>query len=281
VTGAHSARRRGNGAGSIWGGRVGAVVAPIVGVVGFFGLWELLVRALDVKAFVMPAPSRIVRTIANSPAFYWREGTITGREALGGLAIALVLALALAIPMARSSLVERAVQPVTTLVQVIPLVCYAPAFVIWLRPGAKPILAVTALISFVPLLYNLVAGLRATDRDARDVLLSVGAGRFEVLRTLEIPSALPNLFAGLRTAVGLSLIGAVLGEWFALRSHGIGLEIQKGAVVGAPRVWAAAFTLAAMGTVALAALGVLERAVAGGQRARPHGQRTRPHGDRR
>ena len=237
----------------------------MVGVGVFFGLWEALIHLLDVKAFVMPAPSRIVRTIANSPAFYWREGTITGREALGGLAIALLLALALAIPMARSSLVERAVQPVTTLVQVIPLVCYAPAFVIWLHPGSKPILAVTALISFVPLLYNLVAGLRATDPDARDVLLSVGAGRFEVLRTLEIPSALPHLFAGLRTAVGLSLIGAVLGEWFALRSHGIGLEIQKGAVVGAPRVWAAAFTLAAMGSVALVALGALERAVAGGR----------------
>ena len=242
-----------------------SIVAPLVGIVVFFGAWEALVRLLDVKPFVMPAPSRIVRTIAKSPAFYWREGTITGREALGGLLIALVLALVLAVPMARSPLVERAVQPVTTLVQVIPLVCYAPAFVIWLRPGAKPILAVTALISFVPLLYNLVAGLRATDPDARDVLLSVGASRLEVLRTLEIPSALPQLFAGLRTAVGLSLIGAVLGEWFALRSHGIGLEIQKGAVVGAPRVWAAAFTLAVMGSGALLALGAVERLVVGGR----------------
>jgi NitT/TauT family transport system permease protein len=248
--------------------RVAAIGAPIAGVVVFFGLWEGLVRLLDVKAFVMPAPSKIVRTLANSPGFYWREGSITGREALGGLLLALVLALVLAIPMARSRLFERAAQPVTTLVQVVPLVCYAPAFVIWFKPGVKPIVAVTALISFIPLLYNLVVGLRAGDRDARDVLRSVGASRGEILRTIEIPSALPHLFAGLRTAIGLSLIGAVLGEWFALRSHGIGLEIQKGAVVGAPRVWAAAFTLGAMGALALGVISLLERVFAG-HRAAP------------
>jgi len=246
--------------------RAVALGAPVVGVVVFFALWEGLVRLLDVKPFVMPAPSRVVRTLANSPGFYWREGRVTGGEAVTGLLVALVLALLLAIPMARSRLFERAVQPVTTLVQVVPLVCYAPAFVIWFKPGSKPIVAVTALISFIPLLYNLVAGLRASDRDARDVLRSVGASRGEILRTIEVPSALPHLFAGLRTAVGLSLIGAVLGEWFALRSHGIGLEIQKGAVVGAPRVWAAAFTLGAMGAVALGVISMLERLLVG-QRA--------------
>ena len=114
--------------------------------------------------------------------------------------------------MARWHRFERGVQPVATMVQVIPLVAYAPAFVIWLGPGTRPIVAVATLIAVVPLLFNLVAGLRGADPDAREVLLSAGASGWELFRFLDLPSALPALFAGLRIAVGLTLIGAVLGE---------------------------------------------------------------------
>ena len=248
--------------------RARLAVAPLAGLALFFGLWEGAVRAFAVKAFVMPAPSKIVRTIASEPGFFWHEGLVTAREAVSGLTMALALALLAAIPMARNRGVERGAQPVALLVQVIPLVCYAPAFVIWLGPGFRPIAAVSALVCFVPLLYNLTAGLRAADPDVRDLLRSAGAGRFEVLRHVEIPSALPHLFAGLRTSVGLALIGAVLGEWFALVSHGLGRQIQKGmAGGGAPLVWSCAFTLGAIGSVSLVALATAERLLLPGRRA--------------
>ena len=246
--------------------RIRRATAPALGLVAFFGLWEALVRLFAVKPFVLPGPWRILRTLGADPGFFWREGLVTARTAAAGLAIGLLLALAAAVPMARSRSVERAVQPVALFIQVIPLVVYAPAFVIWMKPGLRPMVAVSALVCFVPLLYNLVAGLRAADRDTCDLLRSVGASRWEVLRHVEIPSALPHLFAGLRTAVGLALIGAVFSEWFALVSHGLGRQIQRGMAIpgGAQLIWGCAFALALLGSVSLAIVTLFERLVVRG-----------------
>ena len=244
-------------------------LAPFVGLVVFFALWQGLVALFDVQPFVMPGPWRIVRTLAHDPGFFWREGLVTAREAGAGLLVGLALALAAAVPMARSRTLERAVQPVALLIQVIPLVCYAPAFVIWVGVGFRPIVAVSALICFVPLLYNLVAGLRAADPDTRDLLRSAGASRREILRVVELPSALPHLFAGLRTAVGLALVGAVIGEWFALVAHGLGVWIRKAQNTGgATLVWGCAFALGAIGALSLAALAALERLLVPNRRVR-------------
>lgn len=243
-------------------------VAPLVGIATFFGLWEVLLRAFRVSAFILPRPSRILSELFNERGFFWRESIVTGREALAGLVLALILAFALAVPMARWRPVERAIQPIVTLIQVIPIVCYAPAFVIWLGIGNPPIVAVVALISFVPLLFNLVAGFRSADPTIREVLESVGASRKEILRTLELPSAVPSLFAGLRISVGLALVGAVLGEWFAVVSHGLGVQIKiGGSHNAAPLVWGAAFALGAIGGLSLLTLSVIERRIPGGRRA--------------
>jgi NitT/TauT family transport system permease protein len=249
--------------------RLTRLLAPIAGIAVFFGLWEGLLRLLSVKQFILPRPSHVVAKMLGDKAFFLREGLITAREALIGLIIALVLALALAVPMARSRTFERAVQPVATLIQVIPIVCYAPAFVIWLHPGNRPIIAVVALIALVPLLFSLVAGLRSADPAIVELLHSVGASRREVLRHVQIPSAIPALLAGLRIAVGLALVGAVLGEWFSLRSHGLGVQIQKAMNTqgGSTLIWASAFALGVIGGVALAALSLAERLLPGSSTA--------------
>jgi NitT/TauT family transport system permease protein len=239
-----------------------AFVAPIVGIAVFFGLWEALVRLLRIEPFKLPGPFRIVSDMAHSPGFLARQAAVTGREALLGLGLALVAALVMAVPMARWRFAEQAVQPVATLLQVIPLVCYAPAFVIWLGFGLRPIVAVTALISFVPILFNAVTGLRSADKPAREVLESAGASRREIFRHLELPTALPFVVAGIRTGVGLSLIGAVLGEWSAFVTEGLGVQIRRGIAQNSARlVWSCAFTLGLMGLLALVALTFVERRV--------------------
>lgn len=241
------------------------LLAPVTGVVVFFGLWELAVRVFRVKAFIMPGPFRIVREMLKEPSFFLGQARTTAWAAVLGLLVAIVIATALAIPMSRSTFFERAMGPVVTWIVVIPLVCYAPAFVIWMKPGLRPIVAVTAVVSFVPILFALVSGLRATDAATRDMLLSAGASRRDLLWQLELPTALPHLIAGLRTAVGLALIGAVLGEWSALVSRGLGVQIQRGVALNrAPLVWASAFTLGLMGLLALGTLTAIER------RFRPH-----------
>ena len=239
---------------------LGRFFAPLVGISTFVGVWEAAVRLFRVRAFVLPGPVRILRELLNDRGFFFRQASVTFREALFGLSIAFALALAIAVPMSRRPFVERAIQPVATLIVVIPLVCYAPALVIWLGPGARPIVAVAAIVSFVPILFSAVAGLRSTDQNALDLLRSVGARPREVFWRLEFPSALPHVLAGLRSGVGLALIGAVLGEWFALVSEGLGVQIQRGAAQNAaPLVWASAFALGIIGAVALGAIGAIER----------------------
>jgi ABC-type nitrate/sulfonate/bicarbonate transport system permease component len=246
--------------------RLSRWTSPLIGLVVFFGLWEGLLLAFGVKAFILPRPSRILSALNADPSFFAREALVTGREAIIGLVAALALAFVLAVPMARWRSVERAVEPVATLIQVIPIVVYAPAFVIWLGFGQLPIVAVIMLIGLVPLLFNMVAGFRTADPAGIELLQSVGASRWEILRTLQAPSAVPSLFAGLRIAVGLSLVGAVLGEWYAGVSHGLGYQIQKGANQNsAPLVWASAFSLGVLGGLTLLVLALLERRIPGGK----------------
>ena len=237
-------------------------LAPLVGVVAFFLLWEGALVVFGVKGFVMPRPSKVLNAMWNSRSFFLTEAWVTAREALLGLLFGFLGALVLAVPMARWRPVERGMQPVATLVQVIPLVCYAPAFVIWLGPGQQPIIAVAALVSMLPMLLTLVAGFRSVDPAARELLMSVGARRREVWWRLELPTAVPFFLAGLRTSIGLSLIGAVLGEWFALVSHGLGVQIRSGASHNsATLVWGSAYALGLMGGIGLVIVNILERAL--------------------
>jgi NitT/TauT family transport system permease protein len=240
-------------------------VAPIVGLVVFFGCWELLVDAFDVKAFVIQRPSRIVRTIIDEGPLFRRNAWVTGREALLGFTIALVVAVVVATPMALSRFFERAVQPVAVLIQVTPIIAYAPAIVIWARPGMRSILVIIVLVCIVPFLFNAVTGLRSVDPATLELLQSVDATRREIFMRLRLRNALPYLFSAARIAVGLALIGAVLGEWFALvdlRRGGLGALIRSASNQNnAPELWGAVFVLAFMGGLAVWALTVLERIV--------------------
>ena len=140
-----------------------SLVALVVGLAAFFALWELAIVVFDIPAFELPPPSRILEAIADDPSFYLRNAWVTGREATLGFALALLLALLAGTVMTYSRFLERAVQPVAVLIQVTPIIAYAPAFVIWLGAGIKPIIAITTLVCFVPFLFNAVAGLRSVD----------------------------------------------------------------------------------------------------------------------
>ena len=167
------------------------LVAPVVGLAAFFGLWGLVVRVFDIPAFELPAPWRILQALADDPGFYARNAWVTGREALAGFALALLLALVAGTAMTYSTFLERAVQPVAVLIQVTPIVAYAPAFVIWLGPGQKPILAITTLVCFVPFLFNAVTGLRSVDPATHELLRSVDANDREIFWRLRAPPRPP------------------------------------------------------------------------------------------
>jgi NitT/TauT family transport system permease protein len=241
-------------------------VAPVIGIVGFLGLWQFLVWAFDVKRFVLPGPWSTVRHLANDPGFYASNARTTIWEAFLGFVVAFVIAMIAAAFMARSRFLERAAMPIGVLVQVTPIIAYAPAIVIALGTGLKPI--VTTLVCFVPFLVNAVAGLRSVDPLLLELARSVDTKEIEVLRRLRIPSALPYLLSAAKINVGLALIGAVLGEFFALRSSGIGYAVkvaQQHLLVD--QLWGAIFTLALIGSLAIVLITALERVVLRGHAA--------------
>ena len=132
----------------------------------------------------------------------------------------------------------------------------------WLRFGLKSVVSLTSLVCMVPFLMNTAAGLQSVDPTLIELARSVDASPFEVLWRLRIPSALPNLFTAARISVGLALIGSVLGEFFAHVSTGLGRSVSQASNLRLPlQLWASVFVLALMGSVATAAIGMLERAV--------------------
>jgi NitT/TauT family transport system permease protein len=239
-----------------------ALVPPLVGVVGFLLLWQLLVTVLDIPQFELPSPSDILRHIWSDPQFYIDNARVTLWEAFLGFLLGLAFALAIATVMAHSRFAEQAITPLAVLIQVTPLIAYAPALVIWLGFGMKPILVGTALVCFVPFLFNAVVGFRSIDPATHELLRSVDASRREVFFRLRVPHALPYLFSAARIAVGLALIGAVLTEFFAGVSSGLGWAIKVAQSRNLTlQLWGSIFVLAFLGAAATILIGALERIV--------------------
>jgi len=236
------------------------LIAPIVGVVGFLALWQLYVVLWDVPAFKLPRPTTIIDHLRSDPGFYVRNARTTLWEAFLGFAVAFAIALVLAIFMAHSRFLDQAIQPIAVLIQVTPIVAYAPVVVIWRGFGLQSIVVITAFVCFVPFLLNGVRGLRSVDANLLELAQSVNATRREILMRLRLPSALPYLFAAARIAVGLALIGAVLGEFFGSNSGlGYAIKVAQARPNLRMQLWGSIYVLAFMGAATMLLIGVLER----------------------
>ena len=235
--------------------------APVIGLVGFLLVWQYGVQIFDIKRYILPRPSEILTTINGSKLFFWEMARTTMWEAFAGFAVAFVLAMIVATLMAHSRFIERAVLPLAVLVQVTPIIAYTPAIVVWQGFGFKSILVVTALVCFVPFLINGVTGMRSVDANLIELARSVDASRREVFFRLRLPSALPNLFSAARIAVGLALIGAVLGEFFAGSSSGLGytISVAQNRLQSHLLMWGAIYVLAFIGATATLLITVAER----------------------
>ena len=188
---------------------------------------------------------------------------MTAWEAFLGFSVALVLAMIGGTLMAHSPFIERASLPIAVLIQVTPIIAYAPAIVIWFGLGFKSILVITSLVCFVPFLVNSVAGLRSVDPNLLELARSVDARKRVIFWRLRLPSSLPFLFSAARIAVGLALIGAVLGEFFG-SSEGLGYAIktaQARPIQLIDQLWGSIFVLGLMGAIATLLIGAIERSV--------------------
>lgn len=237
---------------AVWFTTTTIFVALVIG-------WEAVVRLGDVPVYLLPSPSAVLeRLLARWTVFASNAGT-TLVEALAGFAVGGLVALILATLMAHSRLAERVLYPLALLVKVTPIVAIAPLFVIWFGFGPLPKILIAALITFFPMLVNALAGLRAANPAALDFLRSVGASTAQIFLKLRLPGSLPYLFAAARVAIPLSLIGAVVGEWWGA-SDGLGRIIfLANTNLDMPTLFGAVVVLALLGVGLTSLLSLAER----------------------
>jgi ABC-type nitrate/sulfonate/bicarbonate transport system permease component len=232
---------------------------PLSALAVAVGLWEAWVRLRGVPDYLVPAPSAIAQRLAEDPAFFARQGSVTLFGALAGFALGSAVAILLAVAMAHSRFLERSLFPLAIMVKVTPIVAIAPLLAVWFGFGLAPKLFIIALIVFFPVMVNAVIGLRSVNPWALQYLQSLAASPWEILLKLRLPSALPYLFAAFKVSIPLSVIGAVVAEWFS-GEEGLGRVIQvANSNVDMPTAFAAIVSLAAMGVGLYLVVSLIER----------------------
>ena len=223
------------------------VLPPGVAFVLIVVVWELWTRIADVPVYMVPGPLLVITGLVEDYDFFARHGAITLLEAAAGFLLGSAVAFTAATLMVHWRIVERTLYPLAGLVKVTPIVAVAPPFVIWFGFGSVPKVLIAALITFFPVLVNGLIGLRSVNPGSLDFFRSVNASRREIFVKLRVPSSLPYLFAAFRIAIPLSVIGAVVGEWFT-GDRGLGsVIIVAHNNLDMPTLFAAVSVLALMG----------------------------------
>jgi ABC-type nitrate/sulfonate/bicarbonate transport system permease component len=185
-----------------------------VAVAILVGAWQAYIDLAEVSRFVLPSPGEVLSALVDDRGTLWHNLEVTAVEIVCGVALATVVGLAGAVGLHfAGGAVRRGLYPLLVASQAIPTVILAPILVIWLGFGLLPKLIVIALVCFFPILVTTLAGLEAVDRELIKLLRTFDAGRWQIFRRVELPSALPGLFTGVKLAAVFAVIGAVFAEW--------------------------------------------------------------------
>jgi NitT/TauT family transport system permease protein len=221
--------------------------------------WELATRLLKLPTFVLPAPSMIAVELVRKQGDLFFAALITAQEVLFGFVLSALVGILVALVIARFDAFGRALYPLVVLFQNVPKIALAPLFILWFGYDLLPKIALIVVIAFFPVALDMLAGLQSVDPNLVTLLRSVGASRTEILRRVQIPHSLPYLMSGLKIAVTLSVIGAIVGE-FAGASAGLGYLIQFASTqMETALVFAALVEVSILGVVFFYAVEALER----------------------
>lgn len=215
----------------------------------FFISWEAAVFINNTPVYLLPSPSKVFQTLFEHPQTFAQATFLTLSEALIGLAIGVLAGILLASILTLLPGIEDGVMTLAILIKSTPMVAIAPLLTLWLGFGVLPKIIITALMSFFPVLINVLSGMQRIDPALMDLFRSWNASRWEIFRFLRTPSAIPYLFTALRITGPLSLIGAIVAEWTGA-SGGLGRTMWLAYTnLNLPFLFAAIFILAAAGMI--------------------------------
>jgi NitT/TauT family transport system permease protein len=228
-------------------------------LVALVATWELLCRALNIPVFLIPAPSQVAWRLYEKRDLYLIHTWTTLYETTAGFLLAVVFGILCAAIIVVIPKLRDIVMPLLLVAQLVPKVAIAPLLLIWFGYGLFPKVLVAFLVAFFPIVVNGASGLASVQPELLDLGHSLQASRWQTFWKFRIPSALPELFSGMKVAVTLAIIGAIIGE-FVGGNRGLGyLIIVANQELDTPLAFAAIFLLSAAGIALYAIVEMFER----------------------
>jgi NitT/TauT family transport system permease protein len=238
------------------------VAAAVASLLAFLALWKAVTVVGRYPDFILPAPEVVAERAARAigSGVLWEHTATTLLEVVLGFSVGATAAVLTGIALGKSLLVERVLSPYIVAAQAVPILALAPLLDIWFGGGLLARVVICALIVFFPIAIATMVGIRSADPLLDEMLRSLGAGPAQRTRWLEIPSALPVIFGGLRVGVTLAVIGAVVAEW-AGASVGLGvlINIANQGLFDTPLMFVALAVLAAIGLAFYGLVVLVER----------------------
>ena len=238
------------------------LLAAFASLAAFLFAWKLASVIGGYPEYILPAPEavgeRALRAIASG--VLWEHTAVTLLEIVLGFAVGASAAVLTGVALGKSVLVERVLSPYIVAAQAVPILALAPLLDIWFGGGLLARVVICALIVFFPIAIATMVGIRAADPLLDEMLRGLGAGSGQRTRLLEIPSALPVIFGGLRVGVTLAVIGAVVAEWAGAGTGlGVLINIANQGLFDTPLMFVALAALAIIGLVFYGLVVIVER----------------------
>ena len=188
-------------------------IPSVVALAALVLLWQLVCMAGWIPPYMLPSPVKVLQAFVSELPLLWENSLITLQEAFIGLILGVTVGFLAAVLMDTFEILYKAFYPLLILTQTIPSVAIAPLLVLWFGYEMTPKIVLIVISTFFPVTVGLLDGFRSADKDAIGLLRSMGANRVQIFRYIKFPSALPQLFSGLRIAAAYSVVGAVISEW--------------------------------------------------------------------
>jgi putative hydroxymethylpyrimidine transport system permease protein len=222
------------------------LLRPLVTALGLLALWQVVVWASGVPAFILPGPGRVAAALVAQPWLLLRHAAVTLQEIVLGIVLGSLVGASSAVLLAASRTAQRWLMPLLVVSQALPVFALAPLLVLWLGYGMASKVAMAVLIIYFPVTAAFLDGLRRTETGWLELARTMNASPLAILRQIRVPAALPALASGLRVAAAVAPIGAVVGEWVG-SSAGLGyLMLHANARMQVDLLFAALLVLAGM-----------------------------------
>jgi NitT/TauT family transport system permease protein len=230
-----------------------------VTLVSMLTVWEVAIAIFKPPTYLLPAPSAIAKDLVVYWPILFKEAGVTTYEILLGFFLSVVVAAPLAVLLSYSKPFERSIYPLIVGSQTIPKVALAPLFLAWFGFGIVPKIVIVVLVTFFPILIDAVVGLKSLSPQMLNLARSMGSTPFQIFWRFQLPNALPNVFAGMKVASTLAVIGAIVAEFVGADS-GLGYTLIVAiSNLDAAREFSAILVLSVIGIVFFAAIEYLER----------------------